>query len=1090
MRTPHRPKALFRYSPLIAALACVLAPQAAAGAPYTVDSGNGSGAGTLFSAISQANAACTGTDTIDFSAPFTVTISTHLPDITCNGLTITGNSGGTSIVPNAGFVYGSNSCGGGNAAINVVATGVKIVNLDISGFNTFGVDTPGFVALCGRVHAKGNHLHGNGEGIRFELGFGDADSNFIYSNDTGINVVYGGATITNNLIGTSDGFNPQGNNSDGVILGGLFPSAVSGNTISDNFNGIYVSDAGGSTISGNKIGTNPSGTAGLGSQSDGILSFSNPTISGNTISNNTWGIELYNTGTVTGNKIGTDITGSAAIPNDIGFYGGSLQPSVSINGNNTISGNTSAGIAIAYNSSGGTISGNKIGTNAGGTGGIGNGTGIVVSCSSGVQVADNVISGNGKAGVWFSGASNGQINSNNRIGISIEGLPLGNAGDGVLLEGSACNGSLPLSAPLSGKRLGKSRTKVFGPTESSNNRVSDNHIAHNGGAGVQVRTNPGGSSSNPITGNRIYANAKNIDLLGDVTLPLLNDPGDPDSGANHGQNYPLIDTVTHVGSQTTVNFTLDTAPGSYFVEVFSNPGPNNPGGFQPEGGEVVAVSNAPAVTSITLDGTFDNVSLTATLVNVDNTPIETSEFSPMVALVAAPAVNVFPLSVPFGAVPVGQASSPRTITLTSTGGAPWVLNELSSNSCDSGVMCSGSEYMCSTNCVPGSPYARGTSCTVTAIFAPTFLGTQDTHIQVCDNTGTTQDIELTGTGVTPPPISITPFQWDFGGVLVGQESAPQTFVVINPGSTPVPIGPVSTLGDFRLMATNCGTSIPGPGECTADVVFHPTQPGLATGFLIVPTTLITDGAPAPKVAKVTLPSAASLYGTGVQQAQLDVPAVIEFGVQVVGSPAITRTATVRNTGNAFLTLTSITVSGAHFTMSHDCPLNLAPGATCTLTLNFSSNVVGDFAGLVSIASNAGGGLRTISLGGLAQLVPKPVITVNPRSMGFGDRVIGTTSPTQRVTINNEGGAPATLGTLTTTIDYLIVNTTCGIALAPQSTCFADVAMRPVGFGSRVGEFSFTSNADGSPHKVTLDGAGCRPFTTSSNRLGTRSNCSP
>ena len=142
-------------------------------------------------------------------------------------------------------------------------------------------------------------------------------------------------------------------------------------------------------------------------------------------------------------------------------------------------------------------------------------------------------------------------------------------------------------------------------------------------------------------------------------------------------------------------------------------------------------------------------------------------------------------------------------------------------------------------------------------------------------------------------------------------------------------------------------------------------------------------------------------------------------------------------------------------------------------------------------SNAQGGSRSIPITARAQAVPLPVIRVSPVFIGFGDRMIGTPSATQRVTIRNEGGGEAVLALLgpeSVSLDYLATST-CGLTLAPQQTCFADVAFRPLGFGPRPGQFRVFSNAAGSPHIVELIGTGCRPFVSTGRRPASQ-NCAP
>ena len=64
--------AAFRYSPLVAALACAFATLDAGATTYPVTNNADGGAGSLRDALIQANAACSGSDDITFSGPFVI----------------------------------------------------------------------------------------------------------------------------------------------------------------------------------------------------------------------------------------------------------------------------------------------------------------------------------------------------------------------------------------------------------------------------------------------------------------------------------------------------------------------------------------------------------------------------------------------------------------------------------------------------------------------------------------------------------------------------------------------------------------------------------------------------------------------------------------------------------------------------------------------------------------------------------------------------------------------------------------------------------------------------------------------------------
>jgi hypothetical protein len=114
------------------------------------------------------------------------------------------------------------------------------------------------------------------------------------------------------------------------------------------------------------------------------------------------------------------------------------------------------------------------------------------------------------------------------------------------------------------------------------------------------------------------------------------------------------------------------------------------------------------------------------------------------------------------------------------------------------------------------------------------------------------------------------------------------------------------------------------------------------------------------------------------------------------------------------------------------------------------------------------------------------------AISFGERMAGTLSGAQRIVINNLGGAPASITTMLTGPHFQVTGTNCGPTLAAQTECFADVAFIPSAFGARNAQFIVGSNSAGSPHIVTLNGVGCRPYFPSAHRGGGNAgpNCAP
>ncbi len=419
-----------------------------------------------------------------------------------------------------------------------------------------------------------------------------------------------------------------------------------------------------------------------------------------------------------------------------------------------------------------------------------------------------------------------------------------------------------------------------------------------------------------------------------------------------------------------------------------------------------------------------------------------------------------------GATPLGQTTAEGSITVTSTGTANYVVTRYSTDAaCTGAAVCATGEFTCSFGCAPGQPYAPGASCTIAARFTPQALGVRSTTFYICDNTTSSpRAVTLTGEGGNPTVVTIQPSSHDFGTVLVGQTSDVRAFTIVNSGGAPVPVGTPGITTGFAIVANNCPATLAASQRCTVAVVFQPTFGGAATGKLIVQAG-----------AGLGLSNAiAELKGTGGTQPGIDLPTAIDFGASVIGSGPVVRTATLANTGNATLTILSVAISGAGFTLQNDCPASVPAGGNCALRITFTATGTGEFTGQLVVTSNAGGAPRTVALSARSQPLPIPQVRVTPAAIGFGDRMIGTLGTGQRVTISNVGGAPAALDRVAVDLHYVITGNTCGASIAAQQSCILEVSFRPLMTGPRAATLQIFTNAEGSPHTVSLAGRGCTP----------------
>ncbi len=252
-------------------------------------------------------------------------------------------------------------------------------------------------------------------------------------------------------------------------------------------------------------------------------------------------------GTVSGNGVAIELSSGGGAPSTKIRIGGATADK-----RNIISGFSYLGISMGYSKSEITVQNNFIGTNPAGTASMttGQGEGIHVGTSSGVNILDNVISGMAQfaaISINDDGAPYGYeapllpiIIQGNRIGVGINGENIGNAKEGILNVGT------PDPVQIGGTAAGQANT-----------------IAYNALGGV-LYTNLSNQSVNTISRNSIYANGRlGIDL--GRNLVTLNDANDADTGANDLLNFPMLSKLTSASGNLTIT---GCAPAGASVELF------------------------------------------------------------------------------------------------------------------------------------------------------------------------------------------------------------------------------------------------------------------------------------------------------------------------------------------------------------------------------------------------------------------------------------------------------------------------------------------------------------------------------------------
>jgi hypothetical protein len=373
-----------------------------------------------------------------------------------------------------------------------------------------------------------------------------------------------------------------------------------------------------------------------------------------------------------------------------------------------------------------------------------------------------------------------------------------------------------------------------------------------------------------------------------------------------------------------------------------------------------------------------------------------------------------------------------------------------------------SQFSETNNC--GSSVAGGANCSLTVTFTPTEAGPANGTVTVDDNaSGSPQIVTLTGTGTLTA--SVSPTSVNFGNQFVGITSPPQNVTLTNNGLGTMTITSIAITGSSGsgfAQTNNCGGSLGALGSCTISVTFTPAVTGTLTGTLTV-----TDDA-------TNNPQTVSLSGFGIQPQVTISPTSLNFGNETVGDKGLPKLATLTNTGNTSLSITSIAITGADsgdYSETNTCGSSVAAGASCDIFVTFTPAATGTRTAAVSVTDNAPGSPQTVSLTGTGIL---PVVTLTPSSLNLGNVLLGSTSAPQNVTLSVNG--PMTISSITTSAQFSQTNT-CGSGFFMPGTCTITVTFTPTALGVQIGTLSVADSASGSPQTVALSGTGVQSGVT-------------
>ncbi len=212
-----------------------------------------------------------------------------------------------------------------------------------------------------------------------------------------------------------------------------------------------------------------------------------------------------------------------------------------------------------------------------------------------------------------------------------------------------------------------------------------------------------------------------------------------------------------------------------------------------------------------------NGTRTGTLTITDSAGVQIAQLS---GLGTSPATDtVSPAALSFAQVQIGASSAAQQVTLTNAGDVALTLVN---------AKILNGDFVTTNHC--GSSLTAHSTCTISVAFVPTAVGSRSGVLQISDEFRE-QTVTLSGSGLAPAGVSLTPSSIDFGTIGVGLQAPAATLVLTNNGGVPLSLASTAVTGDFTLTASTCGTTVAPGSACNLSVIFAPTAAGTREGTL-------------------------------------------------------------------------------------------------------------------------------------------------------------------------------------------------------------------------------------------------------------------
>jgi len=430
-----------------------------------------------------------------------------------------------------------------------------------------------------------------------------------------------------------------------------------------------------------------------------------------------------------------------------------------------------------------------------------------------------------------------------------------------------------------------------------------------------------------------------------------------------------------------------------------------------------------------------------------------------------------PMDVDFGAVALPGTSAVRTVSLSNSGNVPLTGLAVSNNN-PRMTIAYGS-------CTETLEAKKG--CSLSLTYAPGATGPFNGQFTVSSANGGSAVVKWHGSAVK---LAVGPSSLTFPETLLGTSAPDQVVTLSNGGAQAIQIGAIGILsgGVHFGQSNNCGATLAAGSSCSVQVRYTPSTAQAHGGALGV-------------TVQGTLVGYITLAGSAVPRELLLSKKTLQFASTNVGQRSEILSVVVSNPTTLPATFSGMSIvnGAAAFAQSNNCSTGLGPGASCTVTVQFTPDTNGYSLGTFAIESSFGAqyvalsGQGTAPSGGIEEGPGAPPTSPVPPPSGGGtgpvddgfthyainflDTEVGNSSAVRNVKFTNKGDGPLKLLGLSIVAgetDFGQTNN-CGGTLAPGAYCTLSLLFTPSALGARTGGIALLS--DGGKFFFDLTGKG-------------------